>query len=133
MTFNHKTCSFFGLDNLKSTKENKTKFKNLIKYLIMNKKIKNFYFCNCGIFCNICHDIIMKLKLEYSDIQNVNYSLEEFKSLDKHYFTLLCYQIYEMIYRSSYVVVYVNNKKNNEASKILKYALKKKKQIINIC
>ena len=66
----YKTCSVFGHSEIEITKELEAKlivtFENLIK-----QGYKYFYFGGFGMFDNLCHKVISKLKITYPHIQRV--------------------------------------------------------------
>lgn len=150
-----KSCSVFGHSKIKITKELENNLKSTFKMLIAQENVKYFYFGGFGEFDDFCWQIITKLREKYVDIKrifclsdprhlrlskrpkwinNENYEKITYLDLDfDYYYTRIYFRNCEIINRSDFVVFYVNHIGRSGAYKTLQYAIKKKKQIINIC
>ena len=150
-----KSCSVFGHSKIEITKELENNLKSTFKMLITQENVKYFYFGGFGEFDDFCHSIITELKNEYSEIYRIfclsnprhqrlskrpkwlkDEDYEEITYLDlnfDYWYTRIYYRNCEIIDRSDFVVFYVNHTEKSGAYKALQYAIKKKKQIINIC
>ena len=150
-----KSCSVFGHSKIEITKELENNLKSTFKMLIIQENVKYFYFGGFGEFDDLCHSIITELKNEYPEIYRIfclsdprhqrlskrpkwlkDEDYEEITYLDlnfDYWYTRIYYRNCEIIDRSDFVVFYVNHTKQSGAYKALQYAIKKKKQIINIC
>lgn len=150
-----KSCSVFGHSKIEITKELENNLKSTFKMLITQENVKYFYFGGFGEFDDLCHSIITELKNEYSEIYRIfclsdprhqrlskrpkwlkDEDYEEITYLDlnfDYWYTRIYYRNCEIIDRSDFVVFYVNHAEKSGAYKALQYAIKKKKQIINVC
>lgn len=150
-----KSCSVFGHSKIEITKELENNLKSTFKMLITQENVKYFYFGGFGEFDDLCHSIITELKNEYPEIYRIfclsdpqhqrlskrpiwlkDEDYEEITYLDlnfDYWYTRIYYRNCEIIDRSDFVVFYVNHTEQSGAYKALQYAIKKKKQIINIC
>lgn len=155
MNSDYKSCSCFGHKQIEITNKLKDKLYILFENLIKQKNVRYFYFGGFGEFDELCHSIISELKAKYkfinrifclSDPRHLNrnkrptwikdedYENITYLYLDYDYwYTRIYYRNLEIINRSDYVIFYVNQCGSSGAYKALKYAEKKKKQIINIC
>ena len=149
-------CCIFGHREIEVTNELTLRLKNVFVDLIVNKKVKNFFFGGFGEFDDLCHRIITELKEKYSYIKRV-YVCEDYKFIDRPqkrpkwltnndyeeftYFNMRYTGFYQRIYfrnceiinNSVYCVFYVDiNKKYSGAKKALEYAIKKKKEYVNM-
>ena len=150
-----KSCSVFGHSKIKITKELENNLKSTFKMLIAQENVKYFYFGGFGEFDDLCHSIITELKNEYPEVYRIfclsdprhqrlskrpkwlkDEDYEEITYLDlnfDYWYTRIYYRNCEIIDHSDFVVFYVNHTEQSGAYKALQYAIKKKKQIINIC
>lgn len=150
-----KSCSVFGHSKIKITEELENNLKSTFKMLITQENVKYFYFGGFGEFDDLCHSIITELKNEYPEVYRIfclsdprhqrlskrpkwlkDEDYEEITYLDlnfDYWYTRIYYRNCEIIDHSDFVVFYVNHTEQSGAYKALQYAIKKKKQIINIC
>ena len=149
-----KSCSVFGHRDIEVCEELKIKLKTIFESLIVNHNVVIFYFGGFGDFDELCYEVISELKSCCKHIQRV-YVLEEEKwqyfkdkmpkylvnKYDEYVYFPTRYsgftkRIYfrncEIVDRSDVVIFYTRFKGNSGAYKILKYAQKKKKNIIQI-
>ena len=151
------TCCFFGHRTINETEELKSKLKEIIEKLIVEKQVDTFLFGSKSRFNNLCHELVTKIKekyphikriyvrAEYPDIneQYTNYLLEAFE--DTYYpehiigsgRAAYVERNYEMIDNSNYCIVYYDEPNapttRKSGTKIaFDYAVKKERQIINI-
>ena len=151
----HKTCSVFGHSRIKITSELIDKLSILFEHLIIKRIVKYFYFVGLGEFDNCCWEIITKLRHKYPQIQriflvpdprwiNLNKRLkwlkqddyEEIVYLDikfDYWYTRIHYRNCEIINHSDFIVFYVNHSEKSGVYKAMQYAIKNKKEIINVC
>lgn len=151
----HKSCSVFGHHKIEITEQLKAKLTTTLENLISQEDVKYFYFGGFSEFDDLCWRIVTELKKVYPDIYRIfclsdprhlrplkrpkwlkNEDYEEITYLDldfDYWYTRIYFRNCEMINRSDYVVFYVNHSEESGAYKALQYAIKKKKQIINIC
>lgn len=155
MNVDFKSCSCFGHNKINVSKHLKEKLMSIFKELISKENVKYFYFGGFGEFDDLCHSIITELKNEHPEIYRIfclsdprhprlskrpkwlkDEDYEEITYLDlnfDYWYTRIYYRNCEIIDRSDFVVFYVNHTEKSGAYKALQYAIKKKKQIINIC
>ena len=155
MNVEFKSCSCFGHNKINVSKHLKEKLMSIFKELISKENVKYFYFGGFGEFDDLCHSIITELKNEHPEIYRIfclsdprqqrlskrpkwlkDEDYEEITYLDlnfDYWYTRIYYRNCEIIDRSDFVVFYVNHTEKSGAYKALQYAIKKKKQIINIC
>lgn len=149
-----KSCSFFGHSKIELSEELKIDLEKLIKRLVLEEKVRFFYFGGFGEFDDLCYEIVSKLKEKYNDIKRV-FVLHDIrhKRADKrpkwiseqryediiyfelkfnYWYTKIYYRNCAIIENSDYVVFYVNNFLNSGAGKAFSYAKKIKKAIFNI-
>lgn len=149
-----KSCSVFGHSKIEITKELENNLISTFEMLITKENVKYFYFGGFGEFDDLCWQVVTKLKDKYpkiyrifclSDLRHQRKSkrplwlndedYEEITYLDlsfDYWFTRIYFRNCEMIDRSDFVVFYVNHSERSGAYKALQYAIKKKRQIINI-
>ena len=150
------SCCIFGHREVEKTNELTLRLKSVFEDLIINKKVNCFLFGGFGAFDDLCHEVITELKRKYSYIKRV-YVCEDYKFIDRPhkrpkwltnedyeeftYFEMRYTGFYQRIYfrnceiinNSDYCVFYVDiNQKYSGAKKALEYAIKKKKDYINI-
>ena len=150
----YKTCTFFGHREIEITKELENKLENILQDLIVNKNFVYFYFGGFGMFDELCHQIVSKLKLKYTHIQRIyclsdqrylrinkrpkclkDEDYEEFIYLPldfDYWYQRIYFRNIEMINQSDYIIFYVKNTQRSGAYKAFQYALKMKKDYINI-
>ena len=151
----HKSCSVFGQSKIEITENLKERLTLTFENLITKENVKYIYFGEFGEFDDFCWQVITKLREKYlyvkrifclSDprhlrlskrpkwINNENYEEITYLDLDfNYYYTRIYFRNCEIINRSDFVVFYVNHTEQSGAYKALRYSIKKKKQIINIC
>ncbi len=153
---NEKICSFFGHREIVIDSKLKQQIKETIILLILKENVCIFYFGGFGDFDECCWEIVTELKKTYSHIKRV-YCLEKEdwqyrknkrpkRLADDRYedfiylpltfdywYTAIYYRNCAMIEYSDFVVFYAEEKENSGAYKAYKYAVKKKKKIINFC
>ncbi len=146
-------CSVFGHSEIEITQELEQKLFVTFEDII-NKGCEFFYFGGFGMFDDLCHKVVTKLKEKYPHIKRIYCLLdprhqrvskrprwlkdedyEEFVYLDLDfdwwYQRIYCRNC-AMIDRSDIAVFYVEPKENSGAYKAYKYAVKKKKVLINL-
>ena len=145
-----KTCSVFGHRTIEITKVLENKLYSTFEEII-NKGCEFFYFGGFGMFDELCHKVVSELKLTYTHIKRIFClsdprhlrinkrpkwlkieDYEEFIYLDLEFnwwYQRIYYRNCAMIDRSDIVVFYVEPKENSGA---YKYAVKKKKSLINL-
>ena len=150
-----KSCSVFGHSKIEITENLKERLTLTFENLIAKENVKYFHFGGFGEFDDLCHSIITELKNEYPEIYRIfclsdprhqrlskrpkwlkDEDYEEITYLDlnfDYWYTRIYYRNCEIIDRSDFVVFYVNHTEKSGAYKTLQHAIKKKKQIINIC
>ena len=151
----HKSCSVFGHSKIEITENLKERLTLTFENLIAKENVRYFYFGGFGEFDDFCWQVITKLREKYVDIKRIfclfdprhlrlskrpkwinNENYEEITYLDldfDYYYTRIYFRNCEIINRSDFVVFYVNHTERSGSYKALQYAIKKKKQIINIC
>ncbi len=149
-----KTCTFFGHKEIEITKELEVKLKKIIQDLILNKNYVYFYFGGFGMFDDLCHKVVSKLKIKHPYIKRIycvsderylrvnkrpgclkDEDYEEFVYLPlnfDYWYQRIYFRNIEMINQSDFIVFYVKNTLKSGAYKAFQYALKKKKDLINI-
>ena len=149
-----KSCSFFGHSKLndKITIE-KTLFE-LIESLIVDKGYRLFYFGGFGEFDDLCYKVVSKLKETYGYIKRVFCVIEEkhkifskrpkwlkeedyedfvyFDLKYNYWYTRIYFRNCEIIKKSDFTIFFVTNKGASGAYKALSYAMKAKKEFVNI-
>lgn len=155
MTKHYKYCSVFGHAKIQDTEELRKIIKLTFKDMIISKNVRNFYFGGFGKFDEICWEIITELKSQFNDVKRIfclsdprhknsskrpswiktnDYEEIIYFDLDYDYwYTRIYYRNCEIINHSDYVVFFVEHMGNSGAYKTMKYAIKKKKNIINLC
>lgn len=148
------SCSVFGHSKIEITDSLKEKIYLTFEDLITQENVGYFYFGGFGEFDDLCWQVVTDLKTKYPNInrifclsdprhQNVfkrpkwlrNEDYEEIIYLDlkfDYWYTRIYYRNVEMVNLSDFVIFYVNHDEKSGAYKILQYAIKKKKQYINI-
>ena len=148
-----KTCSVFGHRIIEITKDLEDKLFQIFKNLI-DEGCEYFYFGGFGMFDDLCHKVVSKLKLRYSHIKRIfclsdprhlrinkrpkclrNEDYEDFIYLDLDFdwwYQRIYYRNCAMIDKSDIIIFYVQERENSGAYKALKYAKQKKKFLINI-
>ncbi len=145
------SCSFFGHRTTVVSNETKQKIKNVIENLIKIENYEIFYFGEFGDFDDVCYEIVSEIKLTYPNIKRVYVATND-KALLKHkriciktyeeqitlpltfewWYQIIYYRNLAIIDNSNFVVFYVENEQNSGANKALRYAIKTKKQHINL-
>lgn len=150
---NFKTCSVFGHCEIEITESLKEKVYNNLKYLIQ-KGCNTFYLGGFGMFDNLCYEIVTKLKETFPQVKRVFCLFDERHIMrskrpkwlkereydDFVYFDLkfnwwykrIYYRNCEIVDRSDIIIFYAEKRENSGAYKILEYANRKHKLIINL-
>lgn len=150
-----RSCSVFGHSKIEVTTELKGNLISVFETLITKENVKYFYFGGFGEFDDLCHTVLTELKNKYPQIYRIfcladprqlelskrpkwlkDEDYEEITYLDLDYdywYTRIYYRNCEIIDRSDFVVFFVNHSEHSGAYKAMRYALKKKKRILNIC
>lgn len=148
-----KSCSFFGHREIEISNELEHKLFMTSESLI-NNGCKIFYFGGFGMFDELCHKVVSKLKEKYPHVQRIyclsdprhlqrnkrpkwlrNEDYEEFIYLDLEFdwwYQRIYYRNCAMIDRSDIIIFYVEEREQSGAYKAYKYAKKKRKNIINL-
>ena len=148
-----KNCSVFGHRTIETTSELENRLYLIFEDLIKNG-CKNFYFGGFGMFDELCHKIISNLKEKNNHIKRIfclsdprhlrlnkrpKYlrveDYEDFIYLELDFdwwYKRIYYRNCAIIDKSDIVVFYVEKKENSGAYKTYKYAVKKKKNFINL-
>ena len=149
----NKICSFFGHREIANKEFLQGKVVTLIKKLIKGG-FTIFLFGGFGEFDKLCYEAVSYIKETYPTIKRVycvsderhlienkrpKYlraeDYEEFVYLAPrfdYWYTRIYYRNCEMIEKSDYVIFYAENKKDSGAYKALKYAIRRKKEYVNI-
>ena len=151
------TCCFFGHRTINETKELKSKLKEIIEKLIVEKQADTFLFGSKSRFNSLCQETVTELKEKYPHIKRI-YVRAEYPDINEHYkdYLLESYEDtyypekimnsgkaayvernYEMINKSHFCIVYYDEQNapttRKSGTKIaLDYAVKQGKRIINI-
>ena len=151
------TCCFFGHRKINETEELKSKLKEIIEKLIIEKRVDTFLFGSKSRFNSLCLELVTKIKEKYPHIKRV-YVRAEYPDINEQYtnYLLESYEDtyypehirssgraayvernYEMIDKSHYCIVYYDEQNapttHKSGTKIaLDYAIKKGKQIISL-
>ena len=150
----YNTCCVFGHRDITFDENDRELLYNLFEDMIVNKNIYIFLF---GDFDDFCHEIITELKKKYPHIKRV-YVCEFYKYIEKPskrpaWIKDEDYEVFEyfdMSYTGFYQRIYFRNCEITDHSdycffvlmkllnilvqkKVLQYAKRKKKQIINVC
>ena len=150
----YKVCSFFGHREIKVTEELIKELKLKIEDLIINEGVDIFYFGGFGMFDELCWKVVTELKLKHHYIKRIfclsdprhfrvnkrpsnlrNEDYEDFIYLDLDFdwwYQRIYYRNVEMINQSDFVIFYVKNTTNSGAYKAYQYAVKTKKNIVNM-
>lgn len=149
----YKTCSVFGHSTIEITKELEGKLFETIEDLI-KQGCECFYFGGFGMFDELCHKVVSKLKETYNHIKRIfclsdprhlrinkrpkwlsRDDYEEFVYLDLEFdwwYTRIYYRNCVMIDKSDIILFFVEKRENSGAYKAFKYAKRIKKEIINL-
>lgn len=149
-----KICAVFGHSSIKITRELEEKIFIVIEQLI-NQGCESFYFGGFGIFDELCHKVVSQLKATYTHIKRIfclsdprhlrtskrplwlkseNYEDFVYLNLDfDWWYRRIYFRNCAMIDKSDIVLFYVEKRENSGAYKTFKYAMKRKKKIINLC
>ena len=151
------TCCFFGHRTINETKELKSKLKEIIEKLIVEKQADTFLFGSKSRFNSLCLELVTEIIEKYPNIKRI-YVRAEYPDINEHYknYLLESYEDtyypehiigsgraayvernYEMIDKSKFCIVYYDEPNapttRKSGTKIaLDYAVKQGKQIINI-
>ena len=153
-----KTCCIIGHRDFEKTKELELRLKSLVNDLIENKNVTDFLFGSKSNFVDYCYDIVTEYKTSYPNIKRI-YVRAEYPIISDNYYNYLK-TFYEdsyfysnklisnkfsyikrnqvMIDKSDYCIFYFNSdyipktKTQSGTNIAYKYAIKKKKKIINL-
>ena len=146
------SCSFFGHREIEIDKQLKIRLKEILTKKIVEESYSIFYFGGFGEFDELCYQIITELKIKYPHIKRV-FCLTDYKQQTKKpkwlkdedyedivYFELqfnwwyqrIYYRNLEIINNSDFIVFFVQGNRDGGAQKAMKYAISKKKDIINL-
>ena len=148
-----KTCSMFGHSTIEITKELENKLFEIMEDLI-KQGCETFYFGGFGMFDELCHKVVSKLKETHNHIKRVfclsdprhlrinkrpkwlkSEDYEEFIYLDLEFdwwYQRIYYRNVSIIDYSNFVFFYVVNLANSGAYKALQYAEKKHVKYLNL-
>lgn len=147
-----KSCSFFGHRDVVCGEELKRKLRDIVEEKIINDNYTIFYFGGFGEFDDLCYKLVSELKSKYAHIKRI-FCLTDQKYLIKRpkwlraedyedfvYFDLqfewwykrIYYRNLEIINHSNFIVFFAKNNNESGAYKALQYAIKKKKDFINL-
>lgn len=148
-----KICAFFGHRDIQVTEEIKDRLKEEVVKLI-SIGFKSFYFGGFGNFDNLCWEIVTEMKATKPEITRIfcltdsrhtrankrpkylkDSDYEQFVYLDLEYdywYKRIYYRNCEMINLSDFVIFYAINNKDSGAYKAYKYAIRIKKDHINL-
>ena len=149
-----KKCSFFGHREIEITVELKNNLKTKLEKMILEEGYGVFCFGGFGDFDNLCWQVITELKQKYPHIKRIFHlydprhqqarkrpkylkdtDYEEFVYLDLEFdwwYQRIYFRNIEIIKQSDFIIFYVKNSTNSGAYKAYQYAIKKKKNLINI-
>ena len=151
-----KTCCFFCHRKINETEELKSKLKEIIEKLIVEKQVDTFLFGSKSRFNSLCQETVTEIKEKYPHIKRI-YVRAEYPYISEHYknYLLESYEDtyypekilnsgraayvernYEMIDKSHFCIVYYDEPNaptiRKSGTKIaLDYALRHKKNILN--
>ena len=150
----YKVCSFFGHREIELAEELVERLKFKIEDLIVKDNVGFFYFGGFGMFDDLCWKVVTELKLKYANIKRIfclsdprhlrvnkrprnlrDEDYEDFIYLDLDFdwwYQRIYYRNIEMINQSDFVIFCVKNTSNSGAYKAYQYAVKKKKNIVNM-
>ena len=146
-------CSVFGHRKIEECIDDE-KLKYIFLYLITEKGVDTFYFGEFGEFDRLCHKIVTELKKAFTHLSRV-YCLEDaklllpknaVKYLDKSkyedfvflplsfdgWYKRIYFRNCAMIDASDFIVFYAKERPDSGAWKAYKYAVKRKKLLVNI-
>ena len=152
----HNSCCFIGHRKIDETENLRAKLYKSIEKLVKYENVNTFIFGSKSGFNDLCYRIVTDLKQKYPHIKRI-YMRAEFPIISDVYknYLLQCYEhtyypetiigsgkaVYvkrncEMVAKSSFCVFYYDenvSKKRKSGTKIaLDYAVKQKRQIINL-
>lgn len=150
----YKICSCFGHHKIEITEKLKDSLYNIIENLILNENVRIFLFGGFGLFDDLCHQVVTKLKEKYPYLKRI-YVLENEKWIDEYrrpkylsnddyeefvyysprfegFYKRIYFRNLEIIDRSDFILFYIRNTEKSGAYKAYKYAVKCKKNIINL-
>lgn len=151
------TCCIFGHRTINESEEFKAKLCDSIEKMIINEKVDTFLFGSKSQFNDLCFDLVSKIKEKYPHVKRIyvraeypyiskqyeNYLLKRYE--DTYYPSKICNsgrsvyveRNFEMIDNSRFCIVYYKEENapshRKSGTKIaLDYAIKKRKQILNV-
>ena len=145
----HKTCSFFGHQKINIDERLKTKLKEIAEQLILDG-FTTFCFGGFSNFDELSRQTITELKQKYPHIKRIFYlyNPKQYKQIKAEdvdcdeliypdlefdwWYKRIYFRNVEMIKNSDFIIFYVKNTQNSGAYKAYKYAIKKKKNFLNI-
>ncbi len=148
-----KICSFFGHRKIVNKKEVQAKLILLLEDLI-KKGFTVFLFGGLGEFDELCHKTITYIKQKNPQIKRVYCLIDEKHLVERkrvkyikredyeefvyfslsydYWYTRIYYRNCEMIKKSDFIIFYAEERDDSGAYKAFKYAIKCKKQYVNI-
>ncbi|MBQ8342879.1 MAG: hypothetical protein IJY21_02105 [Clostridia bacterium] len=153
MERDERICSFFGHREIAEKEKISKKVEEIVKALI-ERGVKTFLFGGFGEFDALCHKVVSAVKEKNPTIKRV-FCLTDERHLNKYkrskflreedyeefiylslsfdyWYTRIYYRNCEMIKQSDFIVFYATKRENSGAYKALQYAIKQKKENINI-
>ena len=147
-------CVFFGHSNIEINDELEKQLTQIITFQIINQNFLDFIFGGFGGFDDLCYKIVSSLKETYPQIKRIfclydrthlnplklpkwikEKEYEELIYLEPRFngwYKRIYFRNLEMIDFSDLAIFYVKENPNSGAYKTFKYALRKKKNIINL-
>ena len=148
-----KICSFFGHRKIENGQALREQVIGLVESLI-EKGFTVFLFGGFGEFDELCYQAVSAIKERYPTIKRV-YCVSDERHLREskrpkylraedyeefvyyppsfdYWYTRIYYRNCEMITRSDYVIFYAEDREESGAYKALKFAVKNKKEYINL-
>ncbi len=151
--FMNKTCAVFGHRTIQTSIDLENKLFQTLEDVI-NKGCAIFYFGGFGMFDELCHKIVSKLKITHTHIKRIfclsdprhlkiskrpkwlkSEDYEDFVYLDLEFdwwYQRIYYRNCAIIDKSDIVIFFAEERESSGAYKALKYAKQKKKAIINL-
>ncbi len=149
----HKSCAVFGHSEIIETVSLREETKRTLEDLV-KQGYCYFYFGGFSMFDEMCREIVGELRVQYPQVMRIycapdrrylrinkrpswlkKEDYEEIIYIELEFdwwYNRLYYRNCAMVDRSDVVLIYVEERENSGAYKIYKYALRKKKKIINM-
>ena len=142
------SCACFGQNEIKNQRALESSLSVMFEYLITEQKSKLFYFGGVGKFDNLCANVLLKLKdrfkhiklvfvkpaiKDYENLVEFNYDeVVEIKEKTDYDKMPLFARDFKMAKKADFLVFYVEENSKNKAKKILDFAGKWKKNLVNM-